>query len=59
MIAATAGTFFLGIWHAMRVPTFRKPARMGYPKAYADSYDIHTADSEMKKKLYLFNCAQR
>ena len=48
------------MWHGMRVPSFRKPAGMKYPKAYADTLDIQNADSaEKKHAMYLFNCAQR
>ena len=59
MILATAGTFFLGFWHGLRVSTFRKPAGMAYPKAMADSGDLSSASGEQKKAMYLFNCAQR
>lgn len=39
--------------------TFRRPAGIGYPKAFADSSDMSAADPEKKKAMYLFNCAQR
>lgn len=40
---------------------FRKAAgpKVIYPAAYADSSMMSAADAEEKKKLYLFNCAQR
>ena len=28
---AVTGTFFLGVWHGVRVGMFRKEAKMGYP----------------------------
>ncbi|WPH01379.1 Hypothetical protein R9X50_00422400 [Acrodontium crateriforme] len=59
VVIATAGTFFLGLWHGFRVPAYRKPAEAHYPKPYADSYDIANASAEKKHHLYLFNCAQR
>ena len=59
VIVATSATFFLGMWHGGRIGSFRKSAGIGYPKAYADSADLASADPETKKKLYLFNCAQR
>lgn len=59
LLTATA-TFFVSTWHGMRVPTFRKRAKVGYPAAYASNEDIAKADSEEQKKaMYLFNCAQR
>ena len=30
-----------------------------YPQAYADKSDMSAATPEQKKKMYLFNCAQR
>ena len=59
VIVATSATFFLGMWHGVRISSFRKNAGIGYPKAYADSGDLASADPETKKKMYLFNCAQR
>ena len=43
----------------MRVGGFRKAAGIGYPRPYADSNDMSSASPEQKKKMYLFNCAQR
>ncbi|KAK4546579.1 hypothetical protein LTR36_001796 [Oleoguttula mirabilis] len=59
VVIATAGTFFLSFWHGARIGSFRKAAGIGYPKAYADSSDLSTAEPEKKKAMYLFNCAQR
>lgn len=47
------------MYHGLRVGSFRRPAGIKYPQAYADSYDLQAADPELKKKMYLFNCAQR
>ena len=48
------------MWHGMRIGSFRKAAKIGYPKAIADSGDIAAADNaEKKHAMYLFNCAQR
>ncbi|KAK5127998.1 hypothetical protein LTR85_005115 [Meristemomyces frigidus] len=59
VIIATAGTFFLSLWHGARVGSFRKAAGITYPKAFADSGDLSSAEPEKKKAMYLFNCAQR
>lgn len=55
----TAGTFFLAMWHGVRVGRFRKQADIGYPKVVADSGDLSSAEPDKKKAMYLFNCAQR
>lgn len=48
------------MWHGFRVGGFRKPAKIVYPQAFADSTDMANATSgEQKKAMYLFNCAQR
>ncbi|KAF4553422.1 Hypothetical protein D9617_7g031500 [Elsinoe fawcettii] len=60
VLLTTALTTFNGVWHGLRVSSFRKAAGLGYPTPYADSAQIAQADSEAKKKaLYIFNCAQR
>ena len=42
------------------MPFFRKPAKVGYPAAYASNEDIAKVDDpKQKKAMYLFNCAQR
>jgi len=54
VILATAGTFFLGFWHGVRVGFFRKAAGINYPRPYADSGDMSGADNgEKKKAMYL------
>ncbi len=59
VILTVAGTFFVGFWHAYRVPPFRRVSGMKYPKAYADSGDMAAAATpEKKQAMYLFNCAQ-
>ena len=59
VLVATAGTFFLGMWHGVRVGSFRKNAQIPYPKVLAESADLNAASPEQKKAMYLFNCAQR
>jgi glutathione S-transferase len=49
----------VGFWHGARVSAFRKSAGIVYPQAYADKSDMSAATPEQKKKMYLFNCAQR
>lgn len=49
----------VGFWHAGRVGVFRKPSGIMYPKQYAENSDMSAATPEQKKKMYLFNCAQR
>jgi len=51
---------FFSAWHGMRVGPFRKKAKVPYPNHYASSEAIAScADPELKKNMYLFNCAQR
>ena len=38
---------------------YRKSAGIKYPKILAESADMNAASPEQKKKMYLFNCAQR
>ncbi|KAM0693307.1 hypothetical protein Q7P36_006560 [Cladosporium allicinum] len=59
VLVTAATTFFVGFWHGVRVSAFRKPAGVMYPQAYADKSDMSAATPEQKKKMYLFNCAQR
>jgi len=60
VLLTASGTFFLSIWHAMRVGPFRKAAGIGYPAVYATNEQLSTASTpEKKKAMYLFNCAQR
>ncbi|GAB7335458.1 hypothetical protein MBLNU13_g07820t1 [Cladosporium sp. NU13] len=59
VLITAASTFFVGFWHGIRVSAFRKPAGIVYPQAYADKSDMSAATPEQKKKMYLFNCAQR
>ncbi|CZT25694.1 related to MICROSOMAL GLUTATHIONE S-TRANSFERASE 3 [Ramularia collo-cygni] len=60
VVGVTAFTCFVGVWHGFRVAAFRKPAKIIYPKAWADNTDLANATSgEQKKAMYLFNCAQR
>ncbi|KAK5118331.1 hypothetical protein LTR62_002844 [Meristemomyces frigidus] len=59
VVVATASTCFLGLWHGVRIGSFRKAAGVPYPKVYAESTELASAEPEQKKKMYLFNCAQR
>ncbi|KAK5174594.1 uncharacterized protein LTR77_001675 [Saxophila tyrrhenica] len=59
VVATTASTFFLSMWHAMRVGPFRKAAGIRYPQAYAENSDMANATGEKKHAMYLFNTAQR
>ncbi|OQO10945.1 hypothetical protein B0A48_05200 [Cryoendolithus antarcticus] len=52
-------TLFSSSWHGVRVGGFRKAAKIPYPQAYAESNDMKAASGDEKKKMYLFNCAQR
>lgn len=48
------------MWHAFRVPSFRKKSGVGYPNVYATPEQIAQAPTEDKKlAMYLLNCAQR
>ncbi|KAI9856069.1 MAG: hypothetical protein M1813_009289 [Trichoglossum hirsutum] len=59
LLTATS-SFFLSMWHGMRVIRFRKAAGIPIPHAYASQQDISAAPSPQKKHdMYLFNCAQR
>jgi len=49
----------VSFWHGARVSAYRKPAGITYPKQMAESSDMSAATPEQKKKMYLFNCAQR
>jgi hypothetical protein len=57
--ARTDSHYQVGFWHGSRVSMFRKPAGIPYPKHYAESADFSAASPEQKKKMYLYNCAQR
>ncbi|CAK4034315.1 glutation S-transferase [Lecanosticta acicola] len=59
VVATTAFTFFLGLWHGARARPFRTKVKIWAPKAYADTADVAAAKPEQKDDLYLFNCAQR
>ncbi|KAK8202115.1 hypothetical protein M8818_005641 [Zalaria obscura] len=59
VVVTAASTFFLGMWHGIRVGGFRKAAGVGYPCPYADSAQMSAADADKKHSMYLFNCAQR
>lgn len=60
VLAAATGSFFLAVWHGLRVGSFRKPAKIPYPNAYASAETISSCDDEKRKQaMYLFNCAQR
>nr|POE63662.1 microsomal glutathione s-transferase 3 [Quercus suber] len=60
VLVTLSGTFFLGLYHALRVGPYRRAARMPYPKAYADSGDFAAATTDAQRQaLYLFNCVQR
>ncbi|KAK4561703.1 hypothetical protein LTR86_004382 [Recurvomyces mirabilis] len=60
VVIATASTCFLGFWHGTRIGVFRKAAGVPYPKAFADSGDLASAETgDQKKRMYLFNCSQR
>ena|SRR5579871_6076094 len=60
VLLTATGTFFLSIWHAFRVPSFRRKAGIRYPNVYATPEQIDQAPTEDKKlAMYLLNCAQR
>lgn len=49
----------LGMWHGIRIKAFRDPAGVIQPQAMAEQTQIVSASPEIKKKMYLNNCAQR
>lgn len=49
----------LSLWHGLRIGSFRKAAKIPYPKVYAESSDLAKATGDQKQAMYLFNCAQR
>ena len=54
VILTASLSVFVNEWHAFRMGSFRKAAKMPFPNAYA------TADeAKESKERYLFNCAQR
>jgi glutathione S-transferase len=59
VLLAATGTFFTAAWHAHRIGSFRRIARVEYPNEYATPEQIAAAPAEKKEALYLFNCAQR
>lgn len=59
VVITAASTFFLSFWHGARLGGFRKPAGIGYPQHYAENAQMSAASPEQKKKMYLYNCAQR
>jgi len=60
VLATTAASFLVSVWHGMRVGPMRKAAKIPYPNCYASAESIAAAvDAEEKKAKYLFNCAQR
>lgn len=61
VLLTAASTFALSLWHAFRVPFFRKPARVSYPQHYITEAEIADAASDppLQRAKYLYNCAQR
>ncbi|KAF2498076.1 glutation S-transferase [Lophium mytilinum] len=59
VILTALSTVFLGVWHGLRVNTFRKAAGIPYPYEYASYEQTTTAPPAKQKAMYLFNCAQR
>lgn len=60
VVATTAFTFFLGLWHGARAQPYRRKSKLVHPKNFAEAADIAAApDAETKKAMHLYNCAQR
>jgi len=60
VLATSAATFLVAMWHGTRVIGYRKNARVPLPQCYASAESIAAcADPKEKKAKYLFNCAQR
>lgn len=59
VIAAAVSTFFVGIWHGIRVGGFRKAANIPYPYEYASYEQVQAASPAAKSAMLAFNSAQR
>lgn len=60
VLATCVSTFFIGIWHGMRVGGLRRAASIPYPYEYASFEQVQTAATPAAKSAMLaFNAAQR
>ncbi|KAF2803971.1 membrane-associated proteins in eicosanoid and glutathione metabolism [Mytilinidion resinicola] len=59
VVLTAISTVFLGVWHGLRVGTYRKAASIPYPYEYASYEQVSTAPPAKQHAMYLFNCAQR
>lgn len=55
VVLVASSSFFLAFWHGARVTSYRQPAGVAYPNAYA----VSTGGKPLSQAEYLFNCAQR